>query len=329
MMTRDMQIAADAALWVNRLDQPAIDTSASAAFDAWMAADARHRENFADLQALWHSDTLLQALEQSEAAVVTGEAPVALAARLSGWRRSAPWLAVAASAAMLFVAMPDLDVDTYRTGTGNGRTIVLADGSHVDLSGNAELSVRILPWRREVTLARGEAFFDVAHERWRPFLVRSGSTSVRVLGTAFNVDRQSATRTAVEVYRGAVTLEAPRAEDIVLHKGDRARVVDDRIAAQAPNPDANAAGHDRPDWTAGWFEAADVPMSVLIAKVQRYSVRPIRLRDPRLAALPVSGRFQVSDPARVLAAIRGAYALEVRYDRDAIRIAPSAAVPAS
>ena len=329
MMTRDMQIAADAALWVNRLDQPAIDTSASAAFDAWMAADARHRESFADLQALWHSDTLLQALEQSEAAFASGEARVARVSRFSGLRRSAPWLAVAASAAMLFVVIPDLGVETYRTGTGNGRTIVLADGSHVDLSGDAELSVRILPWRRDVTLARGEAFFDVAHERWRPFLVRSGSTSVRVLGTAFNVDRQSATRTAVEVYRGAVTLEAPRAEDIVLHKGDRARVVNDRIAPQATNPDAHVAGHDRPDWTAGWFEAADVPMSVLIAKVQRYSVRPIRLRDPRLAALPVSGRFQVSDPARVLAAIRGAYALEVRYDRDAIRISPSPNAPAS
>ena len=326
-MTRDMQIAADAALWVNRLDQPAIDTSASAAFDAWMAADARHRESFADLQALWHSDTLLQALEQSEAAFASGEARVARVSRFSGLRRSAPWLAVAASAAMLFVVIPDLGVETYRTGTGNGRTIVLADGSHVDLSGDAELSVRILPWRRDVTLARGEAFFDVAHERWRPFLVRSGSTSVRVLGTAFNVDRQSATRTAVEVYRGAVTLEAPRAEDIVLHKGDRARVVNDRIAPQATNPDV--AGHDRPDWTAGWFEAADVPMSVLIAKVQRYSVRPIRLRDPRLAALPVSGRFKVSDPTRVLKAIRGAYALDVRYDRDAIHIAPSADAPAS
>ncbi|MBB5684862.1 FecR family protein [Sphingobium boeckii] len=324
-----MQIAADAALWVNRLDQPVIDTSASAAFDAWMAADARHRESFADMQALWHSDTLLQALERSEASIAEGEAPVTRASRFADLRRSALWFAMAGSAAMLFLIVPKLGVETYRTGTGGGRTIVLADGSHVDLSGDAELSVRIMPWRREVTLARGEAFFDVAHERWRPFLVKSGSTSVRVLGTAFNVDRQSATRTAVEVYRGAVTLDTPRTQDIVLHKGDHARVVDDRITAQATNPNAGVGRHDKPDWTAGWFEASDVPMSVLIAKVQRYSLRPIRLRDPKMAALPVSGRFQVSDPARVLNAIRGAYALEVRYDRDVIRIAPSAGGPAS
>ncbi|ATY31079.1 FecR family protein [Sphingomonas psychrotolerans] len=327
-MTRDPQIAADAAMWVNRLDQPVIDTSVSAAFDAWMAADARHREKFADLQALWHSDTLTQALDQSEATVVSN-APVAVVAHFSGLRRSAPWLAAAACAAMLmlFLLVPGLQVETYRTGTGNGQAIVLADGSHVELSGDAELSIRILPWRRDATLVRGEAFFDVAHEGWRPFRVQSGASSVRVLGTAFNVDRQSPTRTAVEVYRGAVTFAAGGAENIVLRKGDRARAVDDRIAAQAPGP--NAPGHDKPDWTAGWFEAADVPMSVLIAKVQRYSVRPIRLRDPGLAALPVSGRFQVSNPARVLKAIRGAYALEIRYDRDAIRIAPAPGVPGS
>lgn len=323
-MTRETQIAEDAALWVNRLDQPAIDTSASRAFDAWMAADDAHRDKFTDLQALWHSDALTEALRQTVAAPATPDlaVPTITSAR---WGRPAVWLtsAACAAAAACVALLPSLSSTTYRTGIGNGRAVVLADGSHVALSGNTELRVRVLPWRRVATLERGEAFFDVAHERWRPFYVQSGATSVSVLGTAFNVDRQSATRTAVEVYRGAVALDAGQSDHLVLRKGDRARVVDDRITTLAPNPTVGAIASAKPDWTAGWFEAADVPLSVLIAKVQRHSARPIRLRDPALGALPVSGRFRVSDPARVLNAIRGAYALDIRYDRSAILIAPA------
>jgi len=325
-MTRETQIAEDAALWVNRLDQPAIDTSASRAFDAWMAVDVAHRDKFTDLQALWHSDALIEALRQTVTASATSD-PVTPTVTAPPWRKPVVWLTTTACAlaAALVMLIPSLSPATYRTGIGNGRSIVLADGSQVALSGNSELRVRVLPWQRVATLVRGEAFFDVAHERWRPFLVRSGDTSVAVLGTAFNVDRQDATRTAVEVYRGAVALDAGQSDHLVLRKGDRARVVDDRITTQAPNPAAGATAAARPDWTAGWFEASDVPLSVLIAKVQRHSAKPIRLRDPALAALPVSGRFRVSNPARALNAIRGAYALDIRYGRSAILIAPSRA----
>ena len=326
-MTRETQIAEDAALWVNRLDQPAIDTSASRAFDAWMAADVAHRDKFTDLQALWHSDALTEALRQAAAAPAVSDAPMGLigATRHARSRRPVVWVAATACAvlAALFVLLPSLSSITYRAGIGNGRSVVLADGSHVALSGNTELRVRVLPWRRTATLVRGEAFFDVAHERWRSFHVHSGETTVAVLGTAFNVDRQDATRTAVEVYRGAVALDAGQSDHLVLRKGDRARVVNDRITTQAPDPTAGAIVAARPDWTAGWFEATDVPLSVLIAKVQRHSARTIRLRDAALGALPVSGRFRVSDPARVFDAIRDAYALDIRYDRGAVLIAPS------
>lgn len=320
-MTREPQRAEEAARWVNRLDQPAIDTSASAAFDAWMAADKGNRDDFADLQALWHSDVLIQALGETAASsgAVAGERPGRIRRGRAGW-----WLAGAGACAAslaLVLGVPPLVTTTYRTGVGNGRAIELADGSHVELSGDAELRVRILPWVRTATLERGEAFFDVRHERWRRFEVHSGATAVRVLGTAFNVDRQSPTRTAVEVFRGAVALEARGDADIVLRKGERARVIGDHISTQTAATLVKMG--DRPDWTSGWFEAADVPMNVLLAKAQRHSPRPIRLVDPAIGAMPVSGRFHVSDPGRVLQAIRAAYDLEVRYERDAIVVAHS------
>lgn len=319
-MTPSVKSVEEAAEWVNRLDQPAIDTSASAAFDDWMDADARNRDAFADMQALWHSDALTRAL--AEVAPTEKNVEVAAQPRRLRLRNYTFGMAAAACAAMLlFLLLPSLFVQTFRTGTGGGQSIVLADGSRVDLSGNAELRARILPWRREATLVRGEAFFDVQHEAHRPFVVHSDATAVRVLGTAFNVDRQSMTRTVVEVYRGAVALEAAGAKTTVLRRGSRARVLDGRIAPQAPV--LRYAVQDRPDWQSGWFEAADVPMGVLVDKMQRYCDRPIRLDDPTVAAMPVSGRFRVSDPRRVLQAIRGAYDLNVRDDGRSILLSPA------
>ncbi len=323
-MTRHAQDADTAETWVHRLDQPAMDTAAGATFDRWMDADARHRENFADMQALWHSDALTEALrQQTVAAPMPG-----VAVGRPAWQRFRPArYAIAACAALVTVGLgaSEMLTTTYRAGHGAGRTVALADGSRVDLSGDTELRVRILPWRRDATLAQGEAFFDIHHEADRPFTVHSGATEVRVLGTAFNVDRQAGDRTAVQVYRGAVSVESGRDEHVVLRKGQGTRVVRDRLAAKPATFDLSQ--HRAPDWQSGWFEAADVPMGVLVDKVQRYADRPIRFADPAMADRPVSGRFRVSDPDRALGAIRAAYGAQVRRDSDAIVISAGEITP--
>lgn len=316
MIQRDQNVE-DVAQWVNRLDQPTVDAAASEAFDQWMRADPRNRDDFADMQALWHSDALTQALREASIEAPVQNEP---AMRHHFLRRvKLSRLALAACAALaLFLLVPSLYTTSYRTGPGNGQSITLADGSHVDLSGNAVLRASMLPWRRDVTLAQGEAFFDVRHDADRPFQVRSDSTLVRVLGTAFNVDRQDDNRVVVDVYRGAVALKSSTSVSRVLHKGERSRVLDGGITT-APAVRV-AKVQPRPDWTAGWFEATDVPLHVLIAKVQRYSAQPISVEDDRTAKLPVSGRFRIAEPDRVLSAIRDAYDLDVRRGHDAILI---------
>lgn len=313
-MKRDAQIAEEAAGWIDRLNQPAFDAAAGPEFDAWMAASPRHRETFADLQALWQSQALAEALRPAEAVVALPPMPrVAFPKR----RYVVPGLAAAACAALAaLVILPSVTTTAYRTGVGGGKTVVLADGSRVDLSGDSELRVQILPWARKAELVRGEAFFDVRHESARTFAVASGSTAVRVLGTAFNVDRQSPTRTVVAVYRGAVDVAVAGQHDLVLRKGDAAHVVDGHIAAQPRTAET------APAWKSGWFEASNVPLGVLIDKVQRYSARPILVEDRAVLALPISGRFRISDPDRALQAVQVAYGLAVSYDARAISIRP-------
>ncbi|KQN13921.1 FecR family protein [Sphingomonas sp. Leaf30] len=318
-MSRESQIAEDAAAWIDRLNQPAFDAAAGPDFDAWMAASPRHRAVFAEMQALWQSEALVEALGTAACVPAAAIPPAPRVDRARRGRRSAARLAVAACAMLVAILLlvPMLVTTRYRTGPGESRTVVLADGSRVDLSGDTELRVRILPWHRGAELVRGEAYFDIRHERSRMFRVASGTTSVRVLGTAFNVDRQSPTRTAVVVYRGAVEVGVAGEADLVLHKGDGARVVDGQVTAQ-PRIAASA-----PEWKSGWFEASDVPLAVLIGKVQRYSARPILLQDRRLQALPISGRFHISDTDRALQAVQAAYQVDVAYGKDAIAIRPA------
>ena len=243
-MKRDTQIAEEAAGWIDRLNQPVFDAAAGPEFDAWMAASPRHRETFADLQALWQSEALAEALRPPEPVVAL---PPMSRVAFPKRRYVVSGLAAACAALAAVVILPSATTTAYRTGVGGGKAVVLADGSRVDLSGDSELRVQILPWARKAELVRGEAFFDVRHESARTFEVASGGTAVRVLGTAFNVDRQSPTRTVVAVYRGAVDVAVAGEHNLVLRKGDAAHVVDGHIAAQPRTAET------APAWKSGWF----------------------------------------------------------------------------
>ncbi len=117
-------------------------------------------------------------------------------------------LAVAGSAAWLFLRPPArlVALATQR----HTRRDTLPDGSVVTLNKNSTLSFRehFAGNTRTVTLT-GEAFFDVAPNAGKPFIIRTGEVAVRVLGTSLNV-KTSATATEVIVETGRVEVAKDR-----------------------------------------------------------------------------------------------------------------------
>lgn len=281
----------EAARWVERMERPVVDAADAQAFDRWMDADARHREAFARAMTTWHSPELREALEAAEMPAQDEAAP----RPRWRWRWAVAGGSLLAACLIALLLLPVLLTQEYRTGPGSGERILLADGSQVRLSGNATLAVTMLPWKRATTLARGEAFFDVRHER-RPFTVDAGAAEVRVLGTAFNIDRQSSARADVAVYRGAVQVDAEGQAGVILHRGDAALAADGEIVRRQTDLPA------RPDWIDGWFVAQDVPLSVLVAKLNRHLERPIAITDA-MSERRITGRFHVADPDAVLQAL--------------------------
>ena len=296
-------IALQAARWVDRMNSPVLDSADAAAFDRWIMADPRHCDSYAQLSTMWQSKGLAQAIGRSahgdEAQHEAHETPPTAAWSRLGYPRLPGLLAVAACIALLIFVLPSMLVTqaSFSSPRGTTREIALADGSRVRLDGDTRINVRITPWSRRVELARGEAFFDVAHEHLRSFTVETGAARISVLGTAFDVDRIDATTHAIQVYRGLVSVEAGAGRKWRLPAGTGLELHGQRVRSLR-----EVAGN-RPAWTDGWYEASDTPIWQLLQHVNRNASRPVVLAEPGIGELQVTGRFRSDQPEDVLEAI--------------------------
>lgn len=124
-----------------------------------------------------------------------------------------PWRRVALAAAIVFgilgtaaaVWFSLYAATTYTTGIGEQRLVALEDGSTVEMDANSRIRVRFTEHERTVDLVKGQALFRVAKNAARPFIVVSGDTRVRAVGTQFDVYRK-ASKTSVTVIEGRVAV---------------------------------------------------------------------------------------------------------------------------
>ncbi len=143
---------------------------------------------------------------------------------VGGWRRYWSW-AAALVAGLIFAGWFTLKYDnslqkengdvgagqvlsTDRVAVRDKQFFHLPDGSSVLMNEGSEVTYdpdAFATGRREVVLS-GEAFFDIAHDPARPFLVKTGVVTTKVLGTAFNV-RADGKSVQVTVTRGLVEVE--------------------------------------------------------------------------------------------------------------------------
>ncbi|MFS6709257.1 FecR domain-containing protein, partial [Staphylococcus aureus] len=125
---------------------------------------------------------------------------------------------------------------------------------------------------RHVRLDRGEAYFDVTHEPWRPFVVDTPSGRAEVLGTVFDV-RQDADRTRVTVVEGHVAVSAPTGGSSVLGAGQSAWLGGAGLQAGSErDADPTAA------WRHGQLDFFRTPLAEVMASLDRYRHGTIYLR---------------------------------------------------
>jgi transmembrane sensor len=97
----------------------------------------------------------------------------------------------------------------YATEVGGREAVALADGSRVTLNTRTRGRAVVNERRRHFWLEEGEAYFEVAHDPQRPFVITAGDDTITVLGTRFSV-RHVGGRTEVTVVEGRVRLDLAR-----------------------------------------------------------------------------------------------------------------------
>lgn len=321
-----VEILDAAAAWHQRT--AAVDATESdwLAFTAWLEADPRHRVAYdlvehADETATAQAGALRKQLQPQDLQAAVLPFRPAAPARVS---RRQLWLGAAtALAASIAIAMvtrsPDQTapaVTAYATGVGEQREVALADGSRVRLNTNSRIAVTLAGDARRISLDRGEAFFDVAKDPQRPFIVTVADQEVRVVGTAFNILHDDGTVT-VSVARGVVEVRTgrsagPAATPTRLTVGDRVRhVVGERTVATSKFNPAQAAS-----WQEGRLIFENAPLSEVISQVNRYFVPQIRAQDPAVRALRFSGVIQIDDPQAVVDRLTGFLPINAQQTAD-------------
>lgn len=231
-------------------------------------------------------------------------------ARRRPWRPAAglPGLALAACLALLL--LPDLMLRLqadHRTATGETAAITLDDGSTVHMAPDSAVTLALDGAARRVRLLAGEAFFEVAPDAARPFVVAAGDVTATVVGTAFDV-RLGTDGTDVAVRQGIV-----RVDDTATSPPATARL-------QAGDWIRVAAGHTRrghapPAQVAGWLDgqliARDRPVAEVVDDLRRYHAGIIVIADSALGRRPVTGVFDLNDPEAALRAVAAAHGAAV------------------
>ena len=329
-------IADQAAGWLALQRSGEMSSSDEAELERWLQAEPAHAAAFENARRAWALAEL--ARDHPEVLSLREEAVLARA-KTSDWKRRL--LPIAASIAIAFVLAGALmwgpaPLDTMRmlfgpirqelqTSVGQRSEITLPDGSVVTL--DTDTRIRTIESRRErrVELLKGQAFFRVAKDPGRPFVVAAGDRTVTAVGTKFGV-RIDNDRFQLTMVEGVVKVEAPlstrpgappRIQAATMGAGSQLIAVVNRQWTIKPIDPLKETG-----WTRGLLIYEATPLEKVAEELNRYSDRKIVIDDPSVARRLVNGTFRANDIDGAVTALE-AYGL-VRVtseDQSIIRLA--------
>ncbi len=296
----ELEIAAD---WADRL--PELTQAERVDLEAWLAGAPGRAAAFALMRDTQRDTALLDAAERVRAA------PVAKRSMRLGLIAAGVALVAGLSAAILvrpYLAEKPIELTTP---LGARAEHQLSDKSVITLAADTGVSVRYSHAAREVALKKGDAMFQVAKDKARPFRVQAGDTQVTAVGTTFEVERVS-DAIQVRVFDGVVRVSRDGAERRV-GKGEWLMLVADRAPVQG-----RLGADSYQAWRSDWLDADGLPLKYVIARLNRYTPQSVALHDPALGDLKVTGRFKLDRPTESLAMIVAL--LDMRADPDGRKV---------
>jgi transmembrane sensor len=370
----NQKIYTEASEWLIEFRSGRPDRATRGRFERWLCSSPEHVRAYLEQSAIWetlHSrprsePAELQALiERARRSFPRNVVPITFAAdsRAPGAKACEPesrWprRALFAAAATLLLAIAGVSLylqtprNVYSTGTGEQRSILLADGSTIDLNARSRVRVRFDAAGRHVDLMEGQALFRVAKDTRRPFIVAVNGTRVRAVGTQFDIN-QRRHRLVVTVVEGTVAVSGaaapapvdrpsppqaqaatgssgkppsaivPASGEILLDAGEQITLTPIVPTTQSvqPQPMPHAVDVESATaWTHRRLVFDTTPLEDVAAEFNRNSERSIVVEGHGLDDFHVSGAFSSTDVQSFLRFLRAQNGVEVTEEPDRIVI---------
>ncbi|WP_338659477.1 FecR family protein [Pectobacterium araliae] len=278
-----------ALFWLVRLTSGDVTQAELAEFEHWRKADPANECALSEARQLWLQ--LRQPLETNYTPVLSPDpvsvpVNVLLPTSMSWYRRP---VVSAAMALVLMVGCAQYWATHWHydemTATGEQRTLALQDGSTMWLNTDSAADIQVSTDKRFIRLAKGDVFFDVAHDPQHPFIVDAGISQIKVLGTAFGVQRRGDS-VVVTVERGKVQVSADDASSVVILPDQQVRVDNDEGIKLTTTVNAQR----ELAWHKGRLVFENQPLGNIIDTLKRYDKRLLvidaaSLRKQRLNAI--------------------------------------------
>ncbi len=308
----------EAAAWFTRLSDTEVENEDLERFDKWIQrpgnrAAYRRMEEISQQAIDLRDDADFRAATRAILSRPKPTPPLVKAVKWPSSPRLWSGMAVAGALATALVAWLVVQPKTYQTEVGGRLTAHLDDGSTVLLNTDTELKVRFTGGERRLTLVKGQAFFDVAHDAARPFLVRAGPMQVRAIGTRFDV-RHDGPDAVVALAQGRVNVSQQDAQRAswTLTPGQALTLAPGAATAQPEAVDlATLTG-----WTSGVITFHDVALSQAVAEMNRYERAKITLAPSVPGDARISGVFAPGGDEAFVAAVTMSFNLQTHRNPD-------------
>ena len=329
-LDRDDAPSERAARWVAYLYSGCVTQDGREAFAEWLRDD-KNRNAYQAAERWWrdvdcfaHLDCVDEQLQEPiHRPVMVNEGRTGR----PGWRLPAAALAAALVAAIGiggFLTRPTVDTPDfaahYASAIGKLRTIGLPDGTKVTLSGRTSVVARFSRSSREIRLADGQAFFQVAHDKARPFTVMVGNNRVQDIGTEFDIWNKAG-KLRVSVTHGLVTVQhrlAKQDKARYLHAGQQIETAADGAMGDVHPFDVNQVL----SWRAGRLSYVDAPLADVVADVNRYSPVPISLNGRGLGDKRVTLSVPIDQTDSLLTGLEMMGEVRISRSADKVSISP-------
>lgn len=308
-LTPQEAVERDAAEWAVAIDR-GLSHDEQATLDIWLAGDLRRQGALVRARAIW----LAAAGPEPQERVVRFPAP-----RVASRRWVMGGAMAAGLAATLGLGVHLARRDTVRTRGGEVRRVALEDGSQAVLNARTRMVVHLTETRRSIDLRSGEAWFEVARDATRPFVVSTTAATVTAVGTAFSV-REIGDVTEVVVTEGTVAIDPADGRPATYVTAGNAIRIDRSHPLQKAELDASRVRR-RLAWREGLIMLDGETLGEAAVEFNRYGGRRIVVA-PEIADNRVVGVFRIHDAEGFARANADLLSLNISMSTDEIRLTP-------